>query len=280
MPIDAATIQNLGWRQGSVFTLQASTPIVVANRERIFLPEFTIPDDARLIVVSHDCDVVHAGPHEPRIEVCPAVRLNEGLNGNYTGTRNPRRLHLELETEGRPIGYELRAPTRFHLPREILQNSAPDQNTRISAKHHPYFRHWLAKRVRRTALPTEFDRRVPDTVRSAMLRLLRPLADSIDSILIALDPQDQELGPEQKYIVQIVALMEEPDFANEHRREAVEAAMQKLQNLLDHCAGLVLDACVCQSMSEMTVDVFRDFSIWDYDELSLETGHPVPQQAP
>jgi len=41
-----------------------------------------------------------------------------------------------------------------------------------------------------------------------------------------------------------------------------------------------LDACVRQSMSEMTLDVFRDFSIWDYDELSLDAGAQLPQQIP
>jgi hypothetical protein len=114
MPIDAAAIQNLGWRQGSVFTLQASTPVVVANRERISVPQFTIPDEARLILVSHDCDIVHPGPHEPRIEVCPAVRLNGALSGNFTGTRNPRRLHIELEIEG--AGQGLRAQGAHSLP--------------------------------------------------------------------------------------------------------------------------------------------------------------------
>jgi hypothetical protein len=260
MPIDATAIQNLGWRQGSVFTLQASAPVVVANRERISVPQFNIPDGARLILVSHDCDIVHPGPHEPRIEVCPAVRLNGALSGNFTGTRNPRRLHIELEIGGARHGYELRAPTRFTLPREILQDSAPDQNARITVKHHRYFCHWLAKRVRRTALPTAFDQRVSAQVRSAIRDLLHPLADSIESILIALDPRDEELGPDQSYVVQIVALMEAEDFADQHRREAVEGATQALQNLLDHCGGIELDACVCQSLSEMTLDVFRDLA--------------------
>jgi hypothetical protein len=47
MPIDATVIQNPGWRQGSVFTIQASTPIIVANRERISVAQFTIADDSR-----------------------------------------------------------------------------------------------------------------------------------------------------------------------------------------------------------------------------------------
>lgn len=280
MPIDAAVIHNLGWRQGSVFGLQASTPIIVANRERISVPQFTIPDDSRLILVSHDCDIVHPGPHEPRIEVCPAAPLNGALSGNFTGTRNPRRLHVELEINGARHGYELRAPTRFLLPREILQESGPDANAALTTKHHRHFCHWLAKRVRRTALPTAFDGRIPPETRSEIRNILHPLADSIDSFLIALDPSDEELGPEQNYVVQVVALMEPEDFEDQESRQVVEGAMHTLQNLLDHCDGIELDACVCQPMSGMTLDVFRDFSIWDYDDLSFAAGAEPPQQVP
>ena len=74
--------------------------------------------------------------------------------------------------------------------------------------------------------------------------------------------------------------METADFDNQQSREAAEAAMESLQNLLDHCEGIELDACLCQSMSEMTVAVFRDFSIWDYDELSLDAGGQPPPQFP
>jgi hypothetical protein len=30
-------------------------------------------------------------------------------------------------------------------------------------------------------------------------------------------------------------------------------------------------------MSEMTIDIFCDFSIWDYDDLSLDAGAQPPQ---
>jgi hypothetical protein len=280
MPIDAALIENLGWRQGSVFTLSASGPIVLANRERIAVVQYTIPDDCRLILVSHDCDVVHSGVHEPRIEVCPAAQLTGALDGNFTGTRNPRRLHIELEIGGALVGFELRAPTRFQLPREILQDSAPDPNARIRPKHHEYFCHWLAKRVRRTALPTEFDRRVGSQTRAQIRDALRPLVDSIDSMLIAVDPDGTELTPDEPYVVQVVALMEAADYADPQRRAPVDEAMHHIQTFLDQCPGLELEACVSESMAEMTLEVFRDFDIWDYDELSLDAGAEPPLQIP
>lgn len=209
----------------------------------------------------------------------PSGAVGRGLDGNYTGTRNARRLHIDLEIDGERRGFELRAPTRFALPREILQESAPDLLAQIRTAHLSHFRRWLAKRVRRTALPTAFDGRVSKQVRSQLRRILRPLGGDIDSILIALDPEDIELPDEQPYRLQVVALIEPEVYEDADRRAGLDRAMGQIGQLLEHCRGIELDACVTQSMAEMTVDVFRSFDIWDYDELSLEGGLLPPEPA-
>jgi hypothetical protein len=280
MAIDAALIQRNGWRQGSVFTLIASRPIVREHRGRIAVPDFVIDDDARLLLTSHDCDVVHPGIHEPRIEVCPAVALNGRLSGNFTGTRNPRRLHIELEINGANRPYELRAPTRFDIDREILQGAQPDPEARITPRHRDHFLHWLAKRFRRAALPTAFDGRISSDTRRALRALIDPLTDSIDTILIALNPDDQELEPDTPYVIQIVALMSENDFTDVGRRSPVEEALGQIQQLIDRCPGIELEACVAESASSMTIDVFREFVIWDYDDLSLNASTSPPRPLP
>jgi hypothetical protein len=189
-------------------------------------------------------------------------------------------LHIELEIGGTSHGFELRAPTRFTLPREILQESAPDPNAQITPRHRQYLSHWLAKRVRRTALPTAFDGRVTQETRSQLRDVLRPLSDSIDAILIAMDPDDVDLPPEQPYVVQVVALIAAADYDDAQRRTAVENAMRQIETLLDQCEGIVLDACEVQSTAEMTLEVYVDFNIWDYDELSLIGGGELPHPHP
>lgn len=279
MAIDAELIQRHGWHQGAVFTLAASEPIVHAHRERITVPAFAIDDGARLLLTSHDCDIVHRGVHEPRIEVCPAVAIPR-TDGNFTGTRNPRRLHLELEISGVPHPYELRAPTRFCIPRETLEFSLPDPEARLAPRHFDYFCHWLAKRFRRAALPTAFDSRIGQDARRTIRAILRQLPVTIDSILIAIDPDDRELDPDTSYVVQVVALMEEDNFADPARRTPVDEALHQIQQILDVCPGIDLEACVAESMGRMTIDVFRDFAIWDYDELSLDGGVHPPAAIP
>jgi len=280
MAIDAALIQRNGWRQGSVFTLTASRPIVLEHRDRITVPDFVIGDDARLLLASHDCDVVHPGIHEPRIEVCPAVALNGRLSGNFTGTRNPRRLHIELEINGVARPYELRAPTRFDIGREALEVAQPDPDARITPRHRDHFLHWLAKRFRRAALPTAFDGRISADTRRALRAIIDPLTDSIDTVLIALNPDDQELAPDTPYVIQIVALMSENEFTDGERRGPVEEALGQIQQLIDRCPGIELEACVTESAGRMTIDVFREFVIWDYDDLSLNANIVSPRSLP
>lgn len=277
MPIDAALIQNQGWRQGSVFSLPVSAPIIRVHRNAISVPGFVIPDEARLLLVSQDCDIVYAGPHEPRIEVCPAVPVTGGLDGNFTATRNPRRLQIEIAVAGVSQAHELRAPTRFFLPREILQESAPDTEVTVDIKYLRYVRHWLSKRYNRAALPTNFDQRVPKKTRSQIRKLLHPLTN-VHSLLIAIDPIDEELGPNDDYAIQIVSVVESDSASVPAQFEIVERAMKSLERLLEQCEGIALEVCEAQSSSKITLDVLQEFAVWDFDDVSFDTGGAVPER--
>jgi hypothetical protein len=162
----------------------------------------------------------------------------------------------------------------------MLEASAPDPEAQINPRHHRFFVHWLAKRFRRAALPSAFDQRITKEIRSEIRGVLRPLEGSIDSLLIALDPDDRELQNGVPYLVQVVALMEEADFVDPIQREPVEAALRQIQQLLDQCEDIELDACVVESSGRMTVEEYVAFDVWDYDDLSLEAGTDPPRAAP
>jgi hypothetical protein len=74
--------------------------------------------------------------------------------------------------------------------------------------------------------------------------------------------------------------MSESDFTNPDRRRPVEEALRQLQQLLDQCAGVELDECLAESTGRMTIDVFLDFAIWDYDDLSLNADMTPPLAVP
>jgi hypothetical protein len=114
----------------------------------------------------------------------------------------------------------------------------PDRGARIASRHHNHFCHWLAKRYRRAALPTAFDNRISADIRREIRTILRPLQDSIDSVLIAIDPDDRELDANTPYLVQVVALMEDANFSDPRRRAPVDNALQHIQQLIDHSVGI------------------------------------------
>ena len=272
MPIDATQIVSLGWRQGSIFSVDASRKLLAANLARIETPEFIVSDNSRLILSSHDCDISHPGPHEPRIEVCPAIVLTGPIDGQFAGTRNARRLHINLLIDNACQAFELRAPTRFSLPRETLQEFAPDAAAKIVARHEEHFVHWLSKRIRRSALPTEFDRRINKGIRKRIKSILKPSGDAIYSLLVAIDPDDEDLPDGNDYNLQVVALMYAEDFAQAPIRKVVDSTVEQLQRLLDNCSGIALDACATGSTETMTVEEYRGFLTWDLDDVSFEAG--------
>lgn len=276
MPIDGARIQALGWRQGSVFTRDASQPLIAAQRTTYGVESFPIPDDARLILVSHSCDVVHEKGQEPRIELCPVVPV-ERLDGRFTGTGNPRRLHVELEIAGTTLPHELLASARFYCGRHVLEAGRPDPVARLPRNYLRNFVHWIAKRVRRAALPDAFNRRIDTRTRRQIARLLEPLQTNLYVLLIALDPLDQELDEGDEYRLQVLALMEPDEYLDTGKRAAVEAALVAIGRLLEGANDIDLEQCVVKSMADVSVAEYRDFVIWDLDELSLEEGDEPPQ---
>ena len=133
MPIDHELIERSGWRQGAVFGAEASRVLLTPRLEEIAVDGFAIPETARLILASHTCDVVHRMSHEPRVEVLPAVPIR-ALEGNFRGARNPRRLQVNLGRGENPFPCEMRAPTRFWIPRERLQESVPEPDIGLEGK--------------------------------------------------------------------------------------------------------------------------------------------------
>ena len=144
MPIDHRRIRTNGWRQGSVFS----------DEDTAALSENPVPG-SRLILVTHDCDLVHNGEHEPHIEVCLAEHLENGVDGNYRWARHPRRIDVQLDIDGEQAAFCLHAAKRQWLDRAKLQDIQPDASSLLAEAELTRLTVWLAKRYTRTALPDE-----------------------------------------------------------------------------------------------------------------------------
>lgn len=144
MPIDSVLIRTNGWRQGSVFSLDDS-------RTLLQQPE----SNARLILVSHDCDIVHSGLREPVVEVCEA-QPQQRLDGTYALAKNPRLRHVGLRISEAVVPHSLQAADRRWIDRSLLEGMAPANGAVVAEGERRIITRWLAKRYDRAALPDRF----------------------------------------------------------------------------------------------------------------------------
>lgn len=149
------TVADLGWRQGAFLGSGLASeawsvaPAVVE-----------VNADDRLIVTSHDCDVVNPSlEKEPVVEVLRArvVDAPSARPGPYSSGRNPRELQLNYAEETRRIVLRCTAHERWPVSRRILTKEPPCGH--LPPQERRLVSGWLAKRYIRGAFPTEFDRR-------------------------------------------------------------------------------------------------------------------------
>jgi hypothetical protein len=94
----ASALLESGWRQGTVLP-------------RELVPEGVLPSsigtDAKLLIISHDCDLVNPSYElEPFLEfLVMRPRTAEARDGRLFNRKNPRRLQFEAEDLGTPSAF-------------------------------------------------------------------------------------------------------------------------------------------------------------------------------
>ena len=146
-----ARSSETAWRQSSVIATESAVALGLLREEEA--------STQIALVISHDCDLTQESDVEPVVEVIVGMRVTEA-NGNYTHAKNPRRLHLYLEEDGKETIIELQARAKVQVQKERLAQEIPDERFVLCAKQHAILQAWLAARYRRAAFPDEFERRL------------------------------------------------------------------------------------------------------------------------
>ena len=116
------------WRQGAVLPQEL---LQGGN-----LPA-SVTLDAKLVVLSHDCDIVNDSYiAEPFVEFFVArPRSNDARDGRMFNGKSPRRLQLiAAQKEGNCL-YEIDVYERHRVDRRLLEADARDATIRISARY-------------------------------------------------------------------------------------------------------------------------------------------------
>jgi hypothetical protein len=217
------------WRQGHVLTPDAIEAFKLAG--------YHSPQEVAAVVVSHDCDLAQSALTEATVEVVVGTFLDGALDGNFTNSKNPRRLHLPFGAGSEHVHIVLDTSNRALLQKESgdvgpgLEKFLPSPRFVIDAKHKGVLQNWLAARYRRAAFPDEFDRRFGKETKMAerMAAAIRPSNNYVVAVFFDLiDSDRQREGPFDTYELR-VALMyaSEPDPAiAEKAARSAAAAME------------------------------------------------------
>jgi hypothetical protein len=255
MAFDVADI-----KQGSLFSVESTRDLLGAQHPG---------GEARLILATHDCDILHQGTHEPKIDAFVAAPAQR-VSALDTKARNARRLHIPIVIDGVIRDYEIKFWSRTVLPRECLKAHAPANEAALGANL-PIFREWLGKRFDRAAWPDCFNERLKCQRTDREIRAVLTASEHcFRDIFLAIEPDAEELAEDAvPYVVRVAMVMTE---ANAGRADIVEEAQRcaiALPNVLRACPGIEVEAVETITDTDFTLADLDTYLFWDLTDLSF-----------
>lgn len=247
------------WRQGSVVPRELLPPEDLPQE---------LPAEAKLIAISHDCDLVNPSfDSEPWVEMLVA-RLIDALDGSLTLGKNPRKMQLSLGEGDAKRCYELDIHEKFRTRRQCLLGGHPDASLKLDRLQTQQIARWVGKRYSRPSFPTAFDRRIPDAIRKKIKRLLSRDGADIKGIFLALT--DEELDQNQPYEVILRLVITTEAGEDDERERLALSVLTELQDLMDQCDGVAVVDAELKTLDEFSLADCLATKVWDYEYLSSE----------
>ena len=260
-------IEDLNWQQGSI--LKEADAAALRNQLRA---KWT--DNSVVIVVSQSCDLVH---HDLEAEPFAEIIVGQsvaGVNGNLTDGKNPRRLHLRIESLGSAdLVVEIVPSERYYIGRQQFVKIKPDEQRFLIERERRTLASWLAGRYKREALPTTFNQRIVKTQKKRD-KIHRRLSERVSALLVKLMP-NRELPDNEPYHVRLLALVPADDH---DPRDALENDLQALATQISQDGSIFVDQMRVVSETEISVALYRQFSLFPLEYLSVreDPPHPLP----
>jgi len=135
-------------------------------------------------------------------------------------------------------------------------------------------RRWIGQRYLRSAFPDRFNERIHAQVSKIHEQLKRRGRDLSGLYLFV---SDEELRPEEAYLIELVATMETKDYASSDKRLEVMKLGDNIASLLDACAGVTCVESELRSEADVSLDDLRSLKRWDADALSYRPNPGEPK---
>lgn len=174
-------LKKLGWRQGSILTIDDCADLLGHGPCEIHEPV--------AIIVSHSCDLLNPQLQKfPKFEVALAGLL-ASPDPNFQKRRNPRVLHLPIMIKADQRWVELRVENRAFLDRSLLPERTPDKYRRLLDSDRQDMALWIGAAYYRSALPDSFQNRLR-TQKNHLKKIYREISPYVSDILVSIYPDD------------------------------------------------------------------------------------------
>lgn len=255
---DTSTLHNSYWRQGSVLPRELLSPGVIPSN---------LDPLARLILISHDCDIVHSSYElEPYVEFLVARPAAE-RDGSKSNGKNPRSLQLCLDVNGTEQLYEISIHEKYRDDRNVLERGEPDSAYRLSTSNIQRMGLWAGKRYNRPAFPSAFNQRIPPKLKKKFKRALEQYGDQVSGIFIFLAP-NTELSEAETYRIIVRIVAPRAAFENDNDEQTLFKLADEMQRTFASCAGIEVEELKLDSEAAFTLEDWKVSKLWDYEFLS------------
>lgn len=270
--------REIPWRQGSVIHGDSIQRLGLQSGQ----------ENKIAIIASHDCDIAQLPETEPNIEIIIGRYIDQ-INGAFTNTKNPRKLHIELQT---PEGYksaEFVATAKHNIPKLNFTELEPNHAISIDPETLTVFKRWLGIRYTRSAFPDEFDSRLKNNALDKKIaKALRKHGSIITAIFFDVDDgtEHHRTEPNDIYKLDITILYAEnlnpvvaEKAANVAKNEIIEAFKTKLyDNSTQNWTEIELRYCDTVSDEALTYKQSITLKQWRLEHISFaeDPPHPVP----
>jgi len=230
----------------------------------------TVSADCKLLVISHDCDVVNPSyESEPFCEILVLRPQSEPFRDSRVWYgKNPRKLQLRAATaSGESQLYEINIHEKYRLDRHVLESGSPDATIEIEERDVKTIAKWAARRYERPSFPSAFVDRVPNPVRKNLLKLMKRDGEDVLFVLAGSDRWD-ELSSREDYRITLRVVMS-PDACEDYKRELRGlSVVAEMRSLLSQCEGIQVEDADIANTAELTIEEYLNLRRWDFDYLS------------
>lgn len=277
--MSAQWLRNTPWHQGAILPDKAVSALLSAA---------ATPEQACVLVISHDCDLANDDlGQEPDVEVIIGRRLSTG-KGNFYWAKSPRTLHLDARCNGEDVVIELVATARRTIPKQDLASFRPCQEWALPGDALNALRSWLAVRYNRSAWPDAFvDRLNASKLGEKLATLMKKEGQHVSAVYFNLDGgrrRDHTDGSAYELDIVFTFLPGNDPVAMQARMDDLaDRVTDAFTNRLfdpgtEAWKDIVLKGCMAISEDDMTLSQARKLQTWRLDHLSVRggDGHAMP----